>query len=80
MTATSRRPDRPPAAVEVAGYSIAVRAGRVYVVDRRLGDPDLSPAQARSLATAIAAAADAAQRQQQRRPQPPRPTRGRETA
>jgi hypothetical protein len=48
-------------AVQVAGYSIIGRDGRVWLVDHHPGaDPNLTPVEARTLAVALCSAADRA--------------------
>jgi hypothetical protein len=53
----------------VAGYSITVRAGRIYLVDQHpdRGDPRISPAEAKELAQRLIHAAAVAERDQRNR-------------
>jgi hypothetical protein len=61
-------PDRPPAPVEVAGWIVTARGGRVYVQDAWRGrEGGLWPGEASALATAIQTASEQAERQHQHR-------------
>lgn len=64
MTARRRVERRPPATI--AGYTVTVRGGRIFLVDQHpdRGDPRISPAEARELAQRLIHAAAAAERDQ----------------
>jgi hypothetical protein len=62
---------RPRPDVEIGGYSVTGRHGRVYLVDRQPdADPGMTAEQARALAAALTAAAGKAERLARRKVQP----------
>ncbi|HEV8276808.1 MAG TPA: hypothetical protein VGQ26_14090 [Streptosporangiaceae bacterium] len=62
---------RPRPDVEVGGYTVTARLGRVYLVDQQPdSDPGMTAEQARALAAALTAAAGKADRLARRKVQP----------